>query len=633
MFVGSQLLFSRIATFDRGSYQCNATNEHGSVISPSTLIYVDVPLTFTLTPDSVMSLHEGDNVTLACNISGYPHPIITWYKDNYMLNNDYHRTITRVYSELYSWAHLEFTTIKYTDSGLYVCEAQNRNQAITYASEVIVQVTPQITTHHPKGMIVHIGDPFTLECRATGIPPPTYTWYHNGKSIARIADSHFTENEGVLSIQESFGTDAGEYYCQVVNTVGEVYSPVTVLFIDGLHFLNQPPPNVYILKGTSKELECIVAGTKKATRVEWYRDDKKIRPRCTPKIFPPDCQVDVQGNTLFLNSVGIEEQGTYMCVAREIEGIDPQQIRTRATVHIMVPPVFSPHLPSVIEGRRLGDLTINCTAAGKPPPKIEWLKSGITMSNDTFREIKGGLFYISELHTRDNGKFICTATNPAGTVAQVIRIHVNSGPARLNATIKVTSWSATLNWKVRLTNGNKINHFEMEYQEVDPEITTWMGVGGDIPGDARQFTLMDLKANTTYQVHMWAVNKEGIGEILTKLFVTAPIMTNTVPRGIAGNHLIIVVSAVSVIICLILLLVCIVLTRKNSRFWFSKNQEDGHSLINSQQDSPSSGSVVNPAFGTENGGKQGGMELHEVTPRSTVYGTTSGKQEVVDTSA
>ena len=60
-------------------------------------------------------------------------------QDNYILNNDYHRTITRVYSELYSWSHLTFTNIKYTDSGLYTCEAQNRNHAIAFATEVIVQ--------------------------------------------------------------------------------------------------------------------------------------------------------------------------------------------------------------------------------------------------------------------------------------------------------------------------------------------------------------------------------------------------------------------------------------------------------------------------------------------------------------
>ncbi len=55
--------------------------------------------------------------------------------------------------------------------------------------------------------------------------------------IATVADAHYqiSRQDGTLSVKESFGPDAGEYYCHVVNLVGEVNSPTTVLFIDGKH--------------------------------------------------------------------------------------------------------------------------------------------------------------------------------------------------------------------------------------------------------------------------------------------------------------------------------------------------------------------------------------------------------------
>lgn len=48
--------------------------------SMSTFLIFAVPLSFSSTPQSVTLLHAGENITLECNITGYPHPVITWYK-------------------------------------------------------------------------------------------------------------------------------------------------------------------------------------------------------------------------------------------------------------------------------------------------------------------------------------------------------------------------------------------------------------------------------------------------------------------------------------------------------------------------------------------------------------------------
>lgn len=69
-----------------------------------------------------------------------------------------------------------------------------------------------------------------------------------------------------------------------------------------------------------------------------------------------------------------------------------------------VPPEFSPPLPSVIEGQRMGDLTINCAVTGKPPPKVQWMRGGSHLTNDTFREVSNWLLSKPFFVTRFTGR-------------------------------------------------------------------------------------------------------------------------------------------------------------------------------------------------------------------------------------
>ena len=93
-----------------------------------------------------------------------------------------------------------------------------------------------------------------------------------------------------------------------------------------------------------------------------------------------------------------------------------------------VPPtaVLSPSLVSTISGQQV---TLNCTATGRPTPTIAWWSNGISVPNQNTPRYQlaygGQVLAISGATTADRGVIACTATNAAGS-------------AQANATIQVT---------------------------------------------------------------------------------------------------------------------------------------------------------------------------------------------------
>lgn len=72
--------------------------------------------TITHQPPSNLTKVEGNNVSLPCYATGFPKPVITWYKDGEKLEEDYYSADTGT---------LTFSNIQFADRGLYRCEARN----------------------------------------------------------------------------------------------------------------------------------------------------------------------------------------------------------------------------------------------------------------------------------------------------------------------------------------------------------------------------------------------------------------------------------------------------------------------------------------------------------------------------
>ena len=78
------------------------------------------------------TITEGDSVTLSCNASGIPSPMVSWIKV------DGHMTVSNI-------SELEFTNIARSEAGEYRCEASNECGNASETAWIFVQCKLTIT--------------------------------------------------------------------------------------------------------------------------------------------------------------------------------------------------------------------------------------------------------------------------------------------------------------------------------------------------------------------------------------------------------------------------------------------------------------------------------------------------------
>ncbi|XP_012223314.1 mucosa-associated lymphoid tissue lymphoma translocation protein 1 homolog [Linepithema humile] len=142
---------------------------------------------------------------------------------------------------------------------------------------------PSIIVKHPSDGIendtleISLGQHLRLSCKATGIPPPTYQWYHNNIELQE-QQSH------ELDITINSCDQAGEYKCkisQITNDGEEVIFPLQTksVFVNISHvpviILQQPPAFLEIKEGDEFTLKCIAHGYPKPC-YQWFRDNTRL---------------------------------------------------------------------------------------------------------------------------------------------------------------------------------------------------------------------------------------------------------------------------------------------------------------------------------------------------------------------
>lgn len=95
---------------------------------------------------------------------------------------------------------------------------------------------------------------------------------------------------------------------------------------------------------------------------------------------------------------------------------------------IVTPTLTSPDRDDVtaLMGRRL---VLDCSASGQPPPTITWFKDGQPLDpeiDDRLVLFPNGTLSLSPVTKADSGKYMCTATNPGGSVRHLTNVIIFS---------------------------------------------------------------------------------------------------------------------------------------------------------------------------------------------------------------
>ncbi|XP_062389611.1 coiled-coil domain-containing protein 141-like [Sardina pilchardus] len=171
---------------------------------------------------------EGSPVTLEVEVTGFPEPTLTWFKNGQKLTADEHVELSQKEGK-----HALFIKrAAESDAGLYVIEATNSGGTVT--STGVLQVTVSGDSPHflsrleDKDLLV--GDDLTLECVISGRPVPQVLWLRDNKVLAygesraeSQSDTHVLLKKGVES------SDSGEYVCVLKNDFGEDWCSAKVV--------------------------------------------------------------------------------------------------------------------------------------------------------------------------------------------------------------------------------------------------------------------------------------------------------------------------------------------------------------------------------------------------------------------
>ncbi|RLU19726.1 hypothetical protein DMN91_008283 [Ooceraea biroi] len=440
--VGDVLRIVNAQVSDRGVYICRVTSPAGSY-EASAIIEVEpreAPI-LELYPQDIQTVILGGSADLQCRAkAGFPVPELHWSRQD---SRPFASNIEQLPGGL-----LRLSNITANDGGAYVCSASNEVGSTSVVAHIEVQSMPVITITPRHGILqVKRGSRVRLMCSASGYPQPNVAWSKHVNGIT-IHDTYSRTAATPLSaVYEIFSVspdDEGSYTCQATNTVGIAEERIQIRIEDDdgdsapctgdrgdipcapdddQHPLrpdhrdpNQqgvliPKDYLRIPNGGKVEMRCQVFGPDgDHIYLDWKRSDHRALPEGST----------VRNGVLSIPTVDRASAGEYICLGLDTAGT--VLFRAKSHLEIITPPriELNPTRQTVGPGE---NPSIVCTATGDEPMHIEWEAIGRPLPYSVSHS--GGTLRFHGITYSDAGKYVCKATNGAGTAEAVAEVLVN----------------------------------------------------------------------------------------------------------------------------------------------------------------------------------------------------------------
>uniref|UniRef100_A0A3P9J6K7 Roundabout, axon guidance receptor, homolog 4 (Drosophila) n=1 Tax=Oryzias latipes TaxID=8090 RepID=A0A3P9J6K7_ORYLA len=339
--------------------------------------------------------------------------------------------------------------------------------------------------HQPSDVVVKVGNPATLSCRADGSPKPTIQWLRNGQPLrTREGDGQLQPmvlSDGNLFFLSVGGARRGSphegvYSCVASNSAGKAVSRNASLHIALQDEFSVQPRDVEVAEGELAVLNCVPPVGHPEPNVMWKKDGIPIN-------ISDHRYIELSGK-LIIAPAEKNHSGAYVCVATNIMGMR----ESRAARLSVLKPVLTlkPENATVMVG---DSAHFYCQAKGDPPPSVVWSREGGALPNGYLVKPDQTLqlFYIT---AQDAGKYMCTAVNDAGMATAGAQLLVESASTEQRdfhkelSALRVTLENITIvatGSNISLSQPHYLDGFEVLYRSVLPARSDWAAKKVSVP--------------------------------------------------------------------------------------------------------------------------------------------------------
>ncbi|KAG8512340.1 Peroxidasin [Galemys pyrenaicus] len=353
----------------------------------------------------------GNTVFFTCRAEGNPKPEIIWLRNNNELSM---RSDSRL--NLLGDGTLMIQNARETDQGVYQCMAKNAaGEAKTQEVTLRYFGSPARPAFviQPQNTEVLVGESVTLECSATGHPPPHISWTRGDHTPLPEDPRISITQSGGLYIQEVVQEDGGEYTCFATNSVDRVQASALII-VQALPGFTVTPRDRAVIEGQTVDFQCEANGYPQPV-IAWTKGGSQLSVDRRHLVL--------SSGTLRISDVRLHDQGQYECQAVNIIG--SQRVVAHLTVQPRVTPVFT-STPSDVTVEVGSNTQLPCSAQGEPEPAITWNKDGVQVTESgKFHVSPEGFLTINDVGTADAGRYECVARNTIGQASVSVVLGVN----------------------------------------------------------------------------------------------------------------------------------------------------------------------------------------------------------------
>ncbi|XP_053365553.1 peroxidasin [Clarias gariepinus] len=186
--------------------------------------------------------------------------------------------------------------------------------------------------------------------------------------------------------------------------------------------ITSEPRDVDVTSGNTVYFMCRAEGNPKP-QIIWLRNNNALN-------MQDDSRLNLlEDGTLMIQDTRETDQGVYQCMAKNVAGeVKTGEVTLRYFGTSSRPSfVIQPQNTEVLVGE---SVTLECSAAGQPHPRVTWTRADRSpLPSDPRVSItpSGGL-YIQNVHQEDGGQYTCYASNNVDTIHATAHIIVQAVP-------------------------------------------------------------------------------------------------------------------------------------------------------------------------------------------------------------